>query len=61
MWMLYQWHHVPQRSMTQTSMGWQRRLKTMLSLHKTSAKRQVLFGLDDGNETSDEIICWALR
>jgi hypothetical protein len=27
MWTLYQWRHVAQRSMAQTSIGWQRKLK----------------------------------
>jgi hypothetical protein len=53
--MLYQWCHVAQRSMTQTSMGWMKQVNTMPSLPKTSAKRQVLFGLDDGSEMSDGI------
>jgi hypothetical protein len=46
--------------MTQTSIGWQKQLKTMASLPKTSAKRQVLFGLDDGSGMSDGI-CWVSR
>jgi hypothetical protein len=52
---------VAQRSMTQTSMGWRKQVKTTPSLPKTSANRQVLFGLGDDSETSDGIICWASR